>query len=557
MKTQILRTVSIVIALLMLLAACPSMAFAATKWIDVSTIEQLYNIRNDLTANYRLVNDIDLTAATAKGGDWDFMGNGWNPIGSNNIYTNEAFTGTFDGNGYAIRGLRIEQTTLPAGTDIIYVGLFANVAGTVKNLAVYGSVNSQSGRYVGGIAAYAYGGTIENCQNNATVTISHSSNAYMGGIVGGGNGTTINQCVNTGAITSLSTYPGPDRNIGGIAGWLQGASTVSNCYNTGDIASYEGNGTDYVGGIVGYYVSDDKIQSCYNRGQTANNQTSIGYSIAYVSKGTVTDCYYLADTGSNTSGSTSLTPAQMKLQSLYSDFDFEAVWVLDTDSLYPYPQLRNNMQDVATMVDITFGVSTFETTHLSADDTFKINITTSEIDDIACVEFKLGFDPTKFEFVSGEAAGYLAEMDMSNIEAIDESVWTDPTKAEVWVTGMHMSAMTGAEDEVIATLTFKALTTIDSDCEFVAVATPLAIDSSDNEYLAAAINGGIEIVTLIGDINGDYTIDMRDAFEVYRAASSGQVSENVRLFADMNGDGAIDMRDAFKVYRIASGQVTV
>ena len=48
---------------------------------------------------------------------------------------------------------------------------------------------------------------------------------------------------------------------------------------------------------------------------------------------------------------------------------------------------------------------------------------------------------------------------------------------------------------------------------------------------------------------------MSDAYSVYRGASTGQPSDAVKQFADMNGDGTIDMRDAYRVYRIASGQI--
>lgn len=108
------------------------------EFIPIRTIEELYNIRNDLDGNYRLMNDIDLTEATAKGGDWDYMGNGWNPIGSNDVYGAEAFTGTFDGDGHAIIGMRIEVTTWPAGAgDEVFLGLFARIdGGTVKNLVL-------------------------------------------------------------------------------------------------------------------------------------------------------------------------------------------------------------------------------------------------------------------------------------------------------------------------------------------------------------------------------------------------------------------------------------
>ena len=140
------RVFGLLLCLLLALSCLGMAAFAEeeeTAPIEVRTIEDLYNIRNDLTADYILMNDIDLTAATAKGGDWDFMGNGWNPIGSKDVYSNDQFSGTFDGNGYKIIGMRIDVTALPSGAgSTIYVGLFANVSGTIKNLGVVdGSVN--------------------------------------------------------------------------------------------------------------------------------------------------------------------------------------------------------------------------------------------------------------------------------------------------------------------------------------------------------------------------------------------------------------------------------
>ena len=102
------------------------------------------------------MNDIDLTTYTAKGGDWDYAGNGWEPIGSGGAYKGSAFTGIFDGNGYEIKGMRIDITKLPSGTsDTSYAGLFANNAGTIKNLTVSGDIKSSVYiLYVGAICGY-------------------------------------------------------------------------------------------------------------------------------------------------------------------------------------------------------------------------------------------------------------------------------------------------------------------------------------------------------------------------------------------------------------------
>ena len=88
-QTKRLLALLLVMAMVMVNVPAPVFAVGTTNedgYIEVRTIEDLYNIRNDLTANYILMNDIDLTAATAEGGDWDFDGRGWNPIGSKDIY---------------------------------------------------------------------------------------------------------------------------------------------------------------------------------------------------------------------------------------------------------------------------------------------------------------------------------------------------------------------------------------------------------------------------------------------------------------------------------------
>ena len=67
-------------------------------YVAIHNISELYSIRNGLDQNYILMNDIDMSTATAPGGDYD-MGNGWSPI--------EDFTGNFDGNGYRIIGMHL------------------------------------------------------------------------------------------------------------------------------------------------------------------------------------------------------------------------------------------------------------------------------------------------------------------------------------------------------------------------------------------------------------------------------------------------------------------
>ena len=76
----------------------------------VTTAEQLNAVRGNMTAHYKLGNDIDLTAYLAPGGpgydDWGTSG--WLPIGSSSTYPADLrFRGRLDGGWHKITGLRI------------------------------------------------------------------------------------------------------------------------------------------------------------------------------------------------------------------------------------------------------------------------------------------------------------------------------------------------------------------------------------------------------------------------------------------------------------------
>lgn len=382
---------ALLLAVAMMFTAMPMNAIAVTTtnsdgYIEVSTIEDLYNIRNDLTANYILMNDIDLSDATASGGSWDYEGRGWNPIGSGNAYSNNAFSGTFDGNGYSITGMRISAATLPSGVgDDIYLGLFANVSGTVQDLTLTGNIytswsSNTKNFYVGSIAGDC-SGVISNCtvETSIDANYSYSNDAYLcvGGIVGKASGATISSCVNNGELSSkvsyysysyaggiagksdvadtsislsynngavVATYGSSNSysssSTGRAAGIVNGMATVTNCYNVAQVqAKYTSSGSyryGYANGIGGSVVT-----TCYNVGTVSGNTSK--YAVA---NGTLSNCYYLSGSGSSSTGATSLTEAQMKLSSVYVGFDFTDTWVQNSSAEYPYPQFKNNPQDL-------------------------------------------------------------------------------------------------------------------------------------------------------------------------------------------------------------------
>jgi hypothetical protein len=119
--------------------------------VEIYTIQDLNNVRNNLLGHYILMNDLDFddNNSYAQTGNWmDFKndmttGNGFEPIGSSS--SNE-FRGFFDGNGFVIKNLYINRTATSN------VGLFGYV-GTAGRIARLGVVDADitAGRYVGAI----------------------------------------------------------------------------------------------------------------------------------------------------------------------------------------------------------------------------------------------------------------------------------------------------------------------------------------------------------------------------------------------------------------------
>ncbi len=187
-----------------------------------------------LTAN------IDLSSVcSAANGSWNSIGNA----------VALAFAGTFDGAGYKVSNIYIDEKKS-------YRGLFGYTKNaTIKNVGVSGSIVVSA--YVGGIVGYCEGGTILNCYNECAV----ESVSFAGGIVGNSKGANISNCYNIGNIDF-------NRYGGGVAGGSN-TSNISNCYNMGKVT---GTG-DMTGGIVG--SSDGTtIETCYNIGSISGSLNS-------------------------------------------------------------------------------------------------------------------------------------------------------------------------------------------------------------------------------------------------------------------------------------------
>ncbi|MDR2580918.1 MAG: MBG domain-containing protein, partial [Fibromonadaceae bacterium] len=172
---------------------------------------------NAIYANkhYMLMQDITLSGTS-----------NWNPIGTNF----DSFSGTFDGGGNKIIGLRITS-----GSNR---GLFGRInnGGVVKNLGLE-NVNIAGDVAVGGIAGNIRNNSIiENCYVTGSIS---SSNINVGGIVGDNGGTVRNSW-------SSVTVSGTN-NVGGIAGLMSSNSRIENSVALG----YEIRSAELFGRIAG------------------------------------------------------------------------------------------------------------------------------------------------------------------------------------------------------------------------------------------------------------------------------------------------------------------
>ena len=133
-----------------------------------------------------------------------------------------------------------------------------------------------------------YGGEIQN------VGLKNSyfrGRNYIGGICGSNYKTgTIRNCYSEANVTGVVV--GAD--IGGVVGENNG--TVENCYNTGNVV-----GNKWVGGVCGY--NDGTNNNCYNTGKVTGT-SYVGDVCGQNDKGTLTNCYYLADSETNNNDGT-------------------------------------------------------------------------------------------------------------------------------------------------------------------------------------------------------------------------------------------------------------
>jgi len=219
--------------------------------------------------------------------------NNYTPIGA----TGKPFKGKFDGKGYSIGGININDRY------VSNVGVFGCIDNSyIVNLNLINSTIAALNN-VGGIVGNVQNSVIEKCTVNSSISglnVRHDeTTGIIGGVAGYGYNTRINECVNKGKIYGL--------NIGGIIGELKGTDIkhgVFNSINNGIIDNWSMFVVDYTksssGGIVGR-ANNIEIRNCSNTG-TITAPTGMANNGGIVGVGNTIKVYFSTNSSSSTQG---------------------------------------------------------------------------------------------------------------------------------------------------------------------------------------------------------------------------------------------------------------
>jgi hypothetical protein len=192
--------------------------------IPICTLSDLNRIREDITANYKLMNDINASDTI----NWN-GGAGWTPIGP--TFPNY-FTGDFDGQGFEIKNLFINYNNQAGLFNTIYTSTIQNIGLSDVNITGYDTV--------GALAASSTNSNIINSFVTGDISeVSEDFSIGVGGFFGGGSSTDINESYTNVNVTTNLSY------AGGIAGYVSNL-TLNDSYTTGTIT-----GPLILGGIFG------------------------------------------------------------------------------------------------------------------------------------------------------------------------------------------------------------------------------------------------------------------------------------------------------------------
>ena len=475
------------------------------------------------------------------------------------------YSGTFNGNGYCIIGLKINSET--------YGGLFAYVGdkGVVKDLMVFDTRFKSDSEYAAGIAVKNEG-TIDHCISGINVlgktriTLPTGKkinpadyNSVIRGDVSGGiaaiNKGTITGCRNGSVVTGV--------NCGGIA-----------CENSGSIYGSTNNGaigTDTAdcqgaGGIA--YLNSGSIASSYNSGKIhCGDAKKKGMITAISGSDDVNDVFFsnvnsippigdqpdqkpLNDSNKLVDNPDMLTPSFV--ETLAAVTDETVTWVQtkygDTYFNQGYPTIRGRFLEQNTQ-------------YLTKE----ITITGAMHSSLKASAAALDTESDEYKALSASADGeILSAYSVATTDANGKYV-----PAELWISGSvrltvpidNGPASTGADGDTQSGSAGDVVLAVLDDEGEVAIVTPdSTADGKAVFTLAAPKNFAVVMrsAILYGDTDLDGSVTIVDATLIQRyLANLDTLSDRQKLVADVDGDGDVTIIDASLIQRKLAGIIKV
>lgn len=230
----------------------------------------------------------------------DLNGENWTPVGT----TSAPFCGTFDGNGFGIRGIERDNAAAetPAYDGALFVclsgaevrdltvsasvrtngwaGILAGLAQNTKieNVAVEGSIAGVGEQTaVAGLCEYLSVCEVSGCVNRAAVTSEGVAGVsqYAAGIACEVNRSTVKNCTNGGTVTVDAGAADFGAFVGGIAAYIKNGSALTGSTNAAAVSVTEGFYCE-IGGIVGevYLESAGEMEVSGNANSGAVSATA-------------------------------------------------------------------------------------------------------------------------------------------------------------------------------------------------------------------------------------------------------------------------------------------
>ncbi len=307
-------------------------------------------------------------------GNIDFADAAMMPFGTSSY----PFTGTFDGNGYSLYNVSINNSECSGVIGYMNAGTVKNLSVSYKDMTSRGNFSTL--KFFGGIVgniepASEKNVNIEGCSTDGDIVLSDSNTVYMGGVIGqvkteNGN-LYVENCV---SYMSFDAQTVSDSYVGGFVAYAKAGSskdyTFKNCVSFGDIKLVSNNISSTAAGFAAYVNKDEKgwsgwasdeeaelaatsyhFESCAALGNVYSESPSNVYIGGFIAKtdgsGTVNKSKIYRNASQTVGGSvgkvtvntlaTATSLETFKTQAFYSNtlgFDFTNIWYMsDVDDI--------------------------------------------------------------------------------------------------------------------------------------------------------------------------------------------------------------------------------